>query len=134
MVRENTFTFEIEDYTYDLETEMASTPITQTVEIYAGDTPKFTFNFKKKGSAYNLADTNVTFSAKSSTSATSFLFEETCTVETPVRAGKATVNFPYLNNDNEGSYVAEVKIIDSGDGLTTTVTQFNLDINLAITE
>lgn len=132
MVKKNNFVFEVQDYKYIWEIDMPMTPITQSVEIYAGNTPTFTFNFTQNGSDYNLHDCEVIYSAKTSTNATSFLFQENCTISSPTSKGEVTVSFPFLSNSSIGSYVSEIQIINYSDGLTITAAQFPLEINASL--
>lgn len=131
MLRTNEFDVDVENYVYTTEIVMPNTPITQTLEVFAGDTPTLTFNLTAKGVPYDLTGSEVTFSAKTSLSASSYLFQEQGVTTTPT-TGVVEVDFPYVSNGDAGSYIAELKIVNTVAQLTLTAMQWYLDINESV--
>lgn len=101
------------------------------VEIYRGDTPKFSFAVKKRdGSVFDLTNSEVYFAARDlyDPSAT-LVFDVTCTI-TDAGSGLCEAQLDGDDTTPAGSYLAEVEVRDTPVATTYiyTAIQFELTI------
>lgn len=91
-------------------------PMTTEKYIYRGSTPTFNFTIKSAGVAYNLTGLTLSFSAKSTTSSSTYLFNETPTLDSDPTTGTASLTFT-VPGLTEGNYIGEVAVWNGGDKL-----------------
>ena len=104
--------------------------ITQEKSIYKGSTPTFTFTVYDSGAAYDLTSATVKFRAKTSTSASSYQFDRSCTLSSD--EGVCTVKLTTTDTDTAGTYTAELHITTSGGDVIIPI-QFVLHILSTVT-
>lgn len=131
-MRTTIFELIVPSYTYTSETDMPSTTTTNTIDIYAGDTPTLTFNLTQKGVKFSLSGYTATFYLKTSYLDTSYFMQVSGVVTTPTSAGKITVLIPATTNSGIGQYVAELVVNNSSTGHKATVFQSYFNINPSI--
>ncbi len=105
--------------------------ITNERDIYRGDTPTFTFNIYKDGTAYDLTGATVTFGVKEESSSTTYKVNRACTLD-DASGGECSIKLTVAETTIEArAYVAELQVTTSGGDLLT-VTQFQLNILNAV--
>lgn len=83
--------------------------ITSVIQIYRGDTPKFSFSVKDAaGAEFDLTNAKVYFAAKQS-GASEYLFDLECTI-TDVPGGLCEIRLTATHTGTIGTYRAEVEV------------------------